>query len=377
MLAEIVRSVTGKSLRQFTDSAIFKPLGMLSTHFHDDYTEIVKNRSYSYVRTDSIHFANAILSYSNAGATSLFTDVDDMSKWIMNFYDHKVGDQKDIDQLTQKGKLNNGKELSYAMGIANDTYKGWRQFEHGGSDAGFTTYITVFPDLRMGFIVFGNLADLGPANKVYEMASLFINDTTKKKLAALPEKIDSSRMILKDTVRIKKFAGSYISDDGIQISFRVSKNKLYANAYGQSFLLIEGEKDTFSLSLDPGVKLKFSGNAAGDTTVYGIFSPDENHLLKKYAATVNQSDKLLQTFTGVYYSPELDCRYGIILKDQHLYLTNSKYKDTGLTLVGTDHLTDDFWWMNHLMVIRNKMNQITGFEVNSGRIMHLKFNKIE
>jgi hypothetical protein len=182
---------------------------------------------------------------------------------------------------------------------------------------------------------------------------------------------------LKYTVRIKKFAGGYISDDGIQISFRLSKNKLYADGYGQSFLLIEGEKDTFSLSVQPGVKLSFSCNAAGDTTVYAIFSPDENHLLKKYAATANQTDKLLQTYTGVYYSPELDCRYSIILKDHHLYLTNSKYKDTALTLAGTDHLTDDFWWMNHLMVIRNKMNQITGFVVNSGRIMHLRFDKIE
>lgn len=48
MLAEIVRSVTGQTLRQFTDSAIFRPLGMTHTHFHDDYTEIVPNRSYSY-----------------------------------------------------------------------------------------------------------------------------------------------------------------------------------------------------------------------------------------------------------------------------------------------------------------------------------------
>ena len=31
MLAEIVKSVTGKTLRQYTDSAIFKPLGMTST----------------------------------------------------------------------------------------------------------------------------------------------------------------------------------------------------------------------------------------------------------------------------------------------------------------------------------------------------------
>src|ERR1043165_9303303 len=61
MLAEIVRSVTGQSLRQFTDSAIFKPLGMNNTHFHDDYTEIEKNRSYSYDRIDETHFSNSIL----------------------------------------------------------------------------------------------------------------------------------------------------------------------------------------------------------------------------------------------------------------------------------------------------------------------------
>jgi CubicO group peptidase (beta-lactamase class C family) len=105
MLAEIVRSVTGQTLRQFTDSAIFKPLGMNNTHFHDDYMEIVKNRSYSYEPVGDMRFANSILSYSNAGATSLFTNVPDMSRWVMNFYDHKLGDQKDIDMLTQKGKL--------------------------------------------------------------------------------------------------------------------------------------------------------------------------------------------------------------------------------------------------------------------------------
>jgi CubicO group peptidase (beta-lactamase class C family) len=82
MLAEIVKAVSGQTLRQFTDSAIFKPLGMTSTHFHDDYTEIEKNRSYSYDRKDSAHFTNAVLSYSVAGATSLFTNINDMSKWI-------------------------------------------------------------------------------------------------------------------------------------------------------------------------------------------------------------------------------------------------------------------------------------------------------
>src|SRR5436190_3343498 len=377
MLAEIVRSVTGQSLRQFTDSAIFKPLGMINTHFHDDYDEIVKNRSYSYSRIDSVHFANGILSYSNAGATSLFTNLNDMSKWIMNFYTHKVGDQKDIDRLTQKGKLNSGKELNYALGIASDTYNGWRQFSHGGADAGYRTYLTVFPDLKMGFAVFSNLGDFNPGGKVYDIVSLFITDTAKHNLVQAPKNIDSSKAVLKDTMAIKKFTGSYISDDGLQINFRLSDKKLYADAFGRTFLLTRGEKDSFSLFIDPGVKFLFSGHAAGDTTVFVAFSRDEKHLLKTYVPDTSQPDVLLRGYTGNYYCPELDCKYGIALKDHHLVLSNSKYNDTRLTLVGSDHLVNDFWWMNHLLIIRNSKKEITGFEVNNGRIMHLRFNKVE
>ncbi len=375
MLAEIVKSVTGQLLRKFTDSAIFKSLGMNNTHFHDDYTEIVKNRSYSYDRTDSDHFANSILSYSNAGATSLFTNINDMSKWIMNFYDHKVGDQKDIDQLTQKGKLNSGKELTYALGIVSDTYKGWRQFSHGGADAGYRTYLTVFPDLKMGFIVFSNVGDFDAGSKAYAIADLFIKDTAKKNDAAMKEKKDSSVAILKDSLSMKKFLGNYISDDGLQMSFEIRQGKLYNHVFNQTLLLVKGQKDTFSIFNVPDVKIIFSIKAK-DTNAVAI-TPDQTYYLKKYIKDTSQSDQLLKTYTGTYYCPELDCKYGIALKDHHLMLTNNKYDDAVLTLIGTDHLTSDYWWMNHLMIMRNNKNQITGFEVNSGRIMHLKFNKIE
>ena len=178
MLAEIVKAASGQTLRQFTDSAIFKPLGMTNTHVHDDYTEIEKNRSYSYERKDSSNFTNDILSYSVAGATSLFTNINDMSKWIMNFYDHKVGDEKDIETLTQNARLNNGKVLDYASGIVNDKWKGWRQYSHGGADAGYRTFVSVFPDLKMGFIVFSNIGEFNTGQKAHQMADLFIKDTT-------------------------------------------------------------------------------------------------------------------------------------------------------------------------------------------------------
>ena len=79
----------------------------------------------------------------------------------------------------------------------------------------------------------------------------------------------------------------------------------------------------------------------------------------------------------MYYCPELDCKYGIVLKDHHLYLTNSKYNDAILTLFGKDNLMNDNWWIDHLLMKRDIKNNIIGFEVNSGRIMHLRFNKID
>ena len=48
LLAVIVQRVSGQSLRDFADANIFKPLGMTRTHFHDDHSMIVKDRTSAY-----------------------------------------------------------------------------------------------------------------------------------------------------------------------------------------------------------------------------------------------------------------------------------------------------------------------------------------
>jgi hypothetical protein len=44
---------------------------------------------------------------------------------------------------------------------------------------------------------------------------------------------------------------------------------------------------------------------------------------------------------------------------------------------GDDHLDTGYWWMSHLYVLRNNKNDISGFEVNAGRVIHLKFIKVK
>ena len=148
---------------------------------------------------------------------------------------------------------------------------------------------------------------------------------------------------------------------------------LFVFGNNQNKLLAKSLKDTFYAINNAEQKFVFS--IKGKDTLVRAITPDQVFKLKKYAK-VNPSDETLKTYTGTYYCPELDCSYGIILKDHQLILTNAKYPDTKLTLLNSDHLQNNNWWMNHLMMLRNSNDKIIGFEVNAGRLMHVRFNKL-
>jgi len=400
LLAEIVKTVSGQSLRQFTDSAIFKPLGMTHTHFRDDYTEILPNRSYGYTPIEQAqdHYANAMLNYSTVGPAGLFSNVDDMSKWIMNFYAPKIGNEKDIEELTEPVLVNGTKRRYYAKGIVADSLYGQKRYQHGGVDIGYQTFVSIFPDLKLGFIVFSNLGNTDAQRKNEQLAKLFIKDNTPKR-KDYSSRRDSALAIITDTQSVKKYAGAYIANDGTRFSFAVRDRKLYGiTPNGKYHLLIETGDEVYELFTDTTLYFKFSSTRPGpgssaasgsggssgssggagsgpDRIVTDEYWPTGNHLhLEKYD-TAAKTDRQLSAYTGTYYCPELDCNYRIGLNNHRLFLSNAKYSDSPLVLYGDDHLLDDFWFMNHIHITRNTKNQITGFELNGDRVMHLKFVK--
>jgi hypothetical protein len=148
---------------------------------------------------------------------------------------------------------------------------------------------------------------------------------------------------------------------------------LFVIGNSQIRVLAKSIKDTFYALNNAEQQFVFS--IKGKDTLIKAITPDQVFKLKKYGK-INPSDETLKTYTGIYYCPELDCSYGIVLKDHQLILTNAKYPDAILTLLNSDHLQNNTWWMNHLMMLRNSNDKITGFEVNAGRVMHVRFNKL-
>jgi CubicO group peptidase (beta-lactamase class C family) len=175
LLAEIVARVGKKPFREWMAERVFTPLGMKHTQFYDDDERIVKGRAYSFYRDDDTKiYKKAVLSYANAGATSLFTTVEDLARWITNFKNHTVGTAATMTQMLERGRLTKGDSIPYAFALVHGKYKGLANYGHGGADAGFRSVVTYFPKEDYGFIVLSNLAQANPTAKALEMADIYL-----------------------------------------------------------------------------------------------------------------------------------------------------------------------------------------------------------
>ncbi|TBW30011.1 serine hydrolase [Gramella sp. KN1008] len=358
LLAEIVEKVSGNTLREFAEQEIFKPLDMNNTHFHDNYEEIVKNRAYSYNSIDSTSFKKSILSYSTVGATSLFTTVEDEAKWLNNLNTGKVGGMEVVNQMHELGVLNSGDTLTYAFGLSIERYKGRKMIGHGGSDAGFRSFVVRFPEEDLGIIVFSNLADISAYGKAMEIADIF-----------LPEEKQENNAKEYEQSLSKKKIGNYYSDQGLTCEL-IDSTDLFLKFNWGAEQLIPLSESTFSIFNGNG-KVKFSSD---DHNSFEFYSFDEKQLLKKYTP-IDSTAIDNEEYVGSFKNDELDSEYKIKSNGDHLILQHKKYEDVKLEPITINQFTSPHWWMQNIIFDRNEEGKIVGFEINSGRVLHLYFKK--
>ncbi len=221
LLAEIVERVTGKSFREWTAENIFKPLGMNNTQFYDDNTRIVKNRAYPYWIPDGTELIKGTLNYSYVGSTSLFTTSEEMAKWLINFGDPNVGNQKIMRKMQFKsGLLNSGEDSTYGFGIGVTNYKGLKVILHSGHDAGYRAYDAYFPEQKFGIAILSNFYSINPSLLGRKIADIYlanqfpppkpIQDEDSKEKTSAPE---VKRKLSLTEKQLMEYAGKYYSEE--------------------------------------------------------------------------------------------------------------------------------------------------------------------
>lgn len=374
LLAEVVARVSGMSFAEYTQANIFEPLGMSNTLFYDDHEKIVKNRAYSY-RSGSEGYKKSVLSYANVGATSLFTTVEDLSLWAMNFSALKVGDKNIIAKMNKPASLNNGTFFGGALGQFTGVYKGLNEIQHGGADAGYRTYLTRFPKENFAVIVFSNSAEFNPGGMAYKIVDIYLKD----KIWTEPEKEASKEptsTVSVDQSTLKTYVGDYELQPGFVITITENEGKLTGQATGQPSVTLIPQSTTEFLVQGVDAKIEFipnDGEAVQALKLHQGGAIMEAPRIKAFDKTkVNLAD-----FAGDFYSEELSTTYQFILEDDQLIARHSRLSDFELNPVKEDVFSGTAWYFGQVEFIRDSNDKITGCKVTNGRVRNLHFEKVK
>jgi CubicO group peptidase (beta-lactamase class C family) len=379
LLAEVVARVSGKSFPEFTRTNIFEPLKMTNTLFYDDCEKIVKNRAYSY-HTDSTGLKKSILSYSTVGATSLFTTVDDLSRWAANFENPVVG--KDVvKRMEMRGTLNNGDTISYAMGQVIDKFKGLKLIAHSGADAGYRTALMRFPDEKFSVNILSNLASFNPSGMAAAIADIYLKD---KELVESPEKeaevklehanINENAIVEVNPDSLKAYCGVYELVPGNVVTFTSEDNKIFIEAPElPKTAMVPVSTKTFSISVAQAV-VTFVRDMSGKIDHIKVEINGQEHLAKRLADFDPAKIDLTQ-YTGEYYSPELCTAYSVVAESGKLIARHFRTGDVHLSPVKTDFFSGDQWYFGSVEFVKDKGNIVTGCKVSAGRIRNIMFVK--
>jgi CubicO group peptidase (beta-lactamase class C family) len=366
LLGEIVKRVSGESLRDYTTHHIFEPLGMDHTHFRDNHAELVKGMAIGYAPTGGT-FEISITNFDTVGATSLLTTVEDLQKWDENFYNPRVGGAPLVEEMLKVGKLNNGEALTYASGLDISTFRGLRIVDHAGADAGYRSDLLRFPDQHFSAAVLCNLATTNPSNLTRKVAAIYLEDKMKPEPAASAVK----PVHLTDD-QLKRNAGIFLDSEGSEFVKTVFKDGglKVASDGDPDLTLTPIAEDRFRLEVAP-VEFAFHTRPDGQSELVVSHEGGKPREFNKLPAFTASPAGLVQ-YSGTYHSDEIDALYRFSVEDGKLVLRRLNNMPDTLEVQGPDLFSSG---LGVVRFVRNPAREVTGFILNTDRVRNFQFEK--
>lgn len=378
LAAQIVYRLTGKTLAQFADERIFKPLGMLDTRYLGDAAMVIPNLATGYAPRQGGGFRVARSWYDGAimGAGAVQTTVEDFGRWLDNYDAATVGGRDIIATMTTATTLNDGSPATsgptqaYAVGLNVGTLRGLRVVSHGGSWAGYRGHFLRFPDQRFAVATFCNLTTSGPDSLARKVAGIYLGDRMH------PDSAAAWTAALAAAPRADVPASSLRALAGVWRN--VERGEVRRLRLAGDTLLSVGMERAPVVPLDggrfragPGTELRFEGSAAAPSRM--IVRTTGETVTYARADTARLTPAGLAEYAGDYRNDEVEATHTwkvekgelvVYANNRRLGVLEPSYKD-GFTRGGSV-----------IDVQRDARGRITGYLVESGRVRHLRFTRV-
>jgi CubicO group peptidase (beta-lactamase class C family) len=362
LLGVVIQRATKKSLNEFAMENIFKPLGMTHTRFYDDHTLVVPDRVAAYdPGKDGKFLVDWSTGYDIVGAGGLMSTVDDMRLWDQNFYENKLGKGTLVNELQTKGVLNDGKEISYALGLEVSSYRGLPTVGHSGALYGYRTNILRFPEQRFSVVCLCNVQSAAPGNLSRKVADIYLEKELHAEAAEAPtpnEKgfPDANQFAGKYLDPRKHFVYTFSAADGQLMAWGAKLRRVGPNQFrdlGTGTITFEGSGADMKATLEMDGKAFFAGARVEPPQL---------------------SEAELAAYAGSYKSTELDATYTLAVDQANLTLRNGWSTAEKLLPLTKDEFESEQYGT---IVFRRDANQrVSGFSLNTVEARDIGFDKM-
>ena len=134
---------------------------MDSTQIESFVGEVINNAAESYAFEEEKGYVNYKSNRAIFGAAEVYSNIDDMVKWIKNFKTAEIGGQNVNTLFLKPFMLNDGTNSDYALGIKNESYRGLKRYRHTGGHEAFLTQLSYYPEQDLGIYTVTNYGGKG------------------------------------------------------------------------------------------------------------------------------------------------------------------------------------------------------------------------
>jgi hypothetical protein len=357
LAADVVRRVSGQSLREFMQKRLFEPLGMKSTELRDDYRRLVPRRAVGYQEDGGGQFVLGEMK-SVHGPGNVISTPEDLLLWNESIDTGRLGSFVTA-ELHREAKTNDGQPVGYARGIGVGADKGVKQFNHSGGSGGFSSMLLRYPDQRLSVAVTCNtyLPTMPISSKI---AELFLTGTTDGAGPKPPAKAVDVK-----PEHLSTLAGTFIDD-----------------SYGTiSKVDVEGGKLRFggmaTVALSPS---SFEGPGGGmfvfrTPDLIEVTRPDGGRRTLRRADGPHPTQAQLAALSGRYRSDEAATTYEAVVEGNKLVLriVDGPEFDFTLSPIGADLFEDHG---DIVRFVRDRRGKVEAFTVTNSRLLGLRFDRI-
>lgn len=376
LMADIIEKITEEKFAAWMHDNVFEPLGMINTYVEDDYSRVVPVNATSYYGSARHGFSRSVEYWGYVGSGNIHSTTNDLLAWLTNFYHPQTGWEDAFQMMQTQGILNNGDTLDYAFGINVNKYKGEQRISHSGSIGGYRSMIQAFPDHELNIAILTNFSASNVGSKLNKISDVLL----KLEADAEPELITAGSISSKhiSSSALEGFCGHYWNEKGRytrKIYLKDDTLRYFRPESSESKLLPLGENTFQMVNVAFEIKVSFE-ILPNKQKVMMVQVDDDDPILSESFDPPEITTELLHSYTGRYYSPELDTHYSLYVQGDSLLIGNhSRHGDFKINIIREDDLSGESGAFGEIKVKRDKKKRILGLLVSNGRVRDLWFEK--